>query len=329
MPGTPFEEADLEMALWWALEYDPLVELRAISDRNRSVPPNPFGIHDGDALRAKVVALPTPELAEVLDRYSLSSALTAGLSMVCQAPEFDAILDPPDAPDHIDSEPLVRAIVAATLHAASASAGFGLPGSIRDDLLDAVRDALGGNVRSGGAIMSRALIELAMRAGGSRWVDHNRMGWTTSAAPAAGDVLKYLARGAGIRDYIADRITSLTGPVVVLAHSLGGIAALELLAARPLRQVTHLITVGSQAPFLYELDALPTLPYPLPLPASVPRWTNIYDRRDLLGYRGSGLFGARIRDIEVDNRVPFPAAHSAYFSRDNKGFYDVLDGILR
>ncbi|MFD8819629.1 hypothetical protein ACFV23_51195, partial [Streptomyces sp. NPDC059627] len=111
-------------------------------------------------------------------------------------------------------------------------------------------------------------------------------------------------------------------PVVVLAHSLGGIAALDLLVLRPLPQVALLVTVGSQAPFLYELGALPSLEPGCPLPAHVPPWLNVYDRRDLLSYLGAGVFPGRVRDVALDSRQPFPLSHSAYWS--NPELYRVL-----
>jgi hypothetical protein len=86
------------------------------------------------------------------------------------------------------------------------------------------------------------------------------------------------------------------------------------------------VTVGSQAPLLYELNALPELAFGEGLPSSVPRWVNILDRRDLLAYGGSGVFPGRVEDRVVDNRAPFPRAHSAYFV--NPGFYAALDEVL-
>lgn len=74
------------------------------------------------------------------------------------------------------------------------------------------------------------------------------------------------------------------------------------------------MTVGSQAPFLYESGSLPTLEHPAPLPPHVPDWLNLYDRRDLLSYLGEGLFPGRVTDTPVDSRQPFPAAHSAYWT---------------
>ena len=119
---------------------------------------------------------------------------------------------------------------------------------------------------------------------------------------------------------------AVEAPVVLVAHSLGGIASVELLATRALPAVELLVTVGSQAPFLYELNALPTLPFGAELPPTVPRWVNVFDRRDLLGYTGAGVFPGRVEDREVDNRAPFPRSHSAYFA--NERFYAVLDEVL-
>ena len=64
------------------------------------------------------------------------------------------------------------------------------------------------------------------------------------------------------------------------------------------------------------------LRYPAPLPDHLPAWLNIYDRRDLLGYIGAQLFPGRVRDVEVDNRQPFPAAHSAYWA--NRTVYRTI-----
>jgi len=142
----------------------------------------------------------------------------------------------------------------------------------------------------------------------------------------------YLTRGDGIRGFIAQAIRAIEGPVVVVGHSLGGIASLEVLAAQHLASVELLITVGSQAPYLYELNALPTLPFGSPLPNTVPRWVNVFDRRDLLAFTGSNVFpkrlelGEPVEDREVDNRAPFPRSHSAYFG--NQRFYDLLDEVL-
>ena len=69
------------------------------------------------------------------------------------------------------------------------------------------------------------------------------------------DVSFYLQHGAAVRQFIAAQLRthSGSGKVVVLGHSLGGIAAVDLLADPTMTSATDkladlLITVGSQAP---------------------------------------------------------------------------------
>ena len=103
-------------------------------------------------------------------------------------------------------------------------------------------------------------------------------------------------------------------PVTLLTHSLGGIACVDLLASTPQAKVTGLITVGSQAPFLYEIDCLPCVRWGQKLPSGFPKWLNIYDERDLLSYIGEGVFPGQVQDFKVDNGQPFPESHSAYWT---------------
>jgi hypothetical protein len=223
---------------------------------------------------------------------------------------------------------LARAFVAeAQLRADDALGGIlPLDGSHRDDLVAAIVAELGGSDRGIASSAGRLGLNVALRLGASRPIERRRSAITEASAPAAGDVLMYLARGGPIRNFIADVVTGADAPVVLVGHSLGGVACIELLATRTLPSVELVITVGSQAPFLYELNALPTLPFGTALPPSVPRWVNIFDRRDLLAYVGAGVFPGRIEDREVDNGTPFPRSHSAYFA--NARFYAVLDEVL-
>lgn len=149
---------------------------------------------------------------------------------------------------------------------------------------------------------------------GSRYALRRRRALTDAAHPAAGDILKYLARGEDMRRGLRDLVAALEPPVVLLGHSLGGIISLDTLISGPLPGVELLITVGSQGPFLYETGALPSLAHPDPLPGHVPPWLNLYDRRDLLGYAAEPLFPGRAHDIATDSRQPFPVAHSAYWT---------------
>jgi pimeloyl-ACP methyl ester carboxylesterase len=160
----------------------------------------------------------------------------------------------------------------------------------------------------------------------ARRVDRCRRPLTEAAHPAAGDVLRYLARGEPFRAQLAALAVTLEPPVAFVGHSLGGIIALETLISRPLPMVRLVVTAGSQAPFLYETGALPTLAHPAPLPAHVPPWLNLYDPRDLLSYLGAELFPGRVEDHQVLSRQPFPAAHSAYWT--NPAVYRRVEAEL-
>jgi pimeloyl-ACP methyl ester carboxylesterase len=162
-------------------------------------------------------------------------------------------------------------------------------------------------------------------------------------------VIVYQARPRPIRDYIrgvvekasaAAKARGESGTVTVVAHSLGGIAAFDALIEKPDPTVRRLITVGSQVPLLYELDALSTLPLrrdrsgaviatPHELPNDFPKWLNVYDPRDFLSYRAEPVFGeVSVHDIEVDNALPFPEAHSGYWSNQTvwSSIFDRLKG---
>lgn len=148
-----------------------------------------------------------------------------------------------------------------------------------------------------------------------------RAGASRAIAPAVGDILHYQAVGQKVRDLIRVKIQSIPNDVFILAHSLGGIACFELMVeARresqdSLNMVKALITAGSQAPLLYEFDALQKLKKGEPLPVRFPQWLNLYDENDLLSYRADRLFNIKA-DKQVDSMLPPLEAHSAYWKLD-------------
>jgi hypothetical protein len=86
--------------------------------------------------------------------------------------------------------------------------------------------------------------------------------------------------------------------------------------------VALLVTVGSQAPFFYEVDALSSLQFGEPLPPHFPRWLNIYDLSDILSYEGKRIFPGRVDDVVVSSGQPFPRSHLAYW--DNAATWDAV-----
>ncbi len=148
------------------------------------------------------------------------------------------------------------------------------------------------------------------------------------ASPVAGDILWYQAHGAGLRREIARLAEgyAVAGPVVLVAHSLGGIACVDTLNLLAPRGVKLLITAGSQTSFLYEIGALVTRPLPPPprpplphrLPDTFPHWLNFYDPRDLLSYWVQPIFSTpgaveSPADHRLDNGFSFPGSHSGYW----------------
>jgi hypothetical protein len=215
---------------------------------------------------------------------------------------------------------LARALVAhaITISFAASDSGRDWPtGSERDALVNALSNAWGGEDRSvvGGIAswIGGRFERVALKIGTNK-IARKRGAISDATYPATGDILLYQVRGGGIRKFIEMAIHKTAKPLVLLTHSLGGIACVDLLAQKKLDGVVNLITVGSQAPLLYELNALWSLPYGDPLPASFPDWLNIYDKHDFLSYIGADLFPNRVTDVLVNNGQPFPQSHSAYWN---------------
>ncbi|MFF8291475.1 alpha/beta fold hydrolase [Streptomyces sp. NPDC016309] len=343
--GTPGPERvavreDDEDRLRWAMLYaDPFAELGAYALAERSSRPPapafvPGAVAPGDALLDLVgrlagsaavrtawdAAVPSVPLAGAVDALLAAPPLRRAAALA--APEGDAL-----------PRLTARALTAWALARAGRPAGE-VPVAARDDLVDTLTAELGGDVKGLGDALVAALgfsARLFERSVGSRMLVSRRAALSGRSVGFFGDIVSYLVRGRAVRDHVADTIRALPGPgpVVVLGHSLGGVIAVDLLTDPPDGvSVDLLVTAGSQAPLLYELDALPSRPYGSGLPTAFPRWLNVYDRRDLLSYLAAGAFGhdPRITDVEVDNGQPVSAAHSSYWA--NERFFQVLSTAL-
>jgi hypothetical protein len=140
---------------------------------------------------------------------------------------------------------------------------------------------------------------------------------SVGSLPFLGDILYYQKRGEEIRAMVEQAIAEADAPVVVLGHSLGGIVLVDLLTQDSPPHIDAIVTVGSQSPLFYAIDALDRMRRhddgPQPRPFSP--WLNIYDRADILSFVAARVFPGdrRIRDEEIASGVPFPSSHSAYF----------------
>jgi hypothetical protein len=325
--GIDAEPEDEELALWDLLYRDPLWELRILATSGSAAGELPPGRQPpGDRLDAAVQGLePSAELTAALDSAGMAGTFwSAKATVASSAPYRQALAR---AGDDLAALRLAvaRAVVAEALAEQAEKDGTDTPvvpdAAARDRVVLLTTDALGGSGRGVPGVVLAPVRGLALRMATAK-ARRRRGALTDATYPGAGDILLYQARGDRIRARIAAKVAAATEPVVLLTHSLGGIAAVDLLASQPLPQVRLLVTVGSQAPFLYEIGALWSLGHNDRLPSHVPAWLNIYDPRDLLSYVGAPLFPGRVEDVMVNNKQPFPQSHSAYWS--NPKVWDAI-----
>lgn len=303
-------EEDDEAAVWERLYRDPEAELALAATLGTSGAIPPGAAFPDEEFRERLAALAARD-------GSVAPELGPGLGARASALARSPLLSPAaEALDREELAPLLaRALAAAVIGAALAEdAPVLCDGTTRDAAVDRIARELGatepGSTRGPvGRLIGRPVLRL-----GSRYAVRRRRALTGAVHPAAGDVLTFLVRGGPLCTALRELVAAVEPPVVLLGHSLGGIIALDTLIEAPLPGVRLLVTVGSQGPFLYETGALPHLDHPEPLPAHVPGWLNIHDRRDLLGFAAAPVFPGRAEDIATDNRQPFPVAHSAYWS---------------
>lgn len=313
---------DADASAWELLYADPLAELRLAAAGGSppgSVPPHQT---PADAtIRSRLAEL-TADPGELETVLCLTANSHAG-------PATRALLDAPElsrAAAAVDADTLAdltaRALVAHLLATASESGDPLCPTAhLRDTAVDTLTVRLGGRPRGSDRGPARFLLR-AVTPIASRAVVRRRESITRAAHPAAGDILRYLARGEPHRAHLADLVRAQPSPVVLLCHSLGGIIAVDALVEHDLPAVSLLVTAGSQAPFLYETGALPSLHYPQPLPHSFPVWLNIHDPRDLLAFAAQPLFPAHATDVPLPSGQPFPHSHSAYWT--NPALYEAV-----
>ncbi|NEQ10321.1 MAG: hypothetical protein F6K37_31610 [Moorea sp. SIO4E2] len=316
------EEEDQTIILWQELYRNPLYELGLLSFKPRTGgDSNPFGEQPGDQLHDRLLDLiPTGKLQEKLQAAGIAEGFDQARRHVTSSAVYQQVLDQVSDSDGEDGDTITRAIARAIIAQAMFDCqqqnqdSIILPNpELRDQLVRSLSNALGKEEDLGlGDWIQKPLSLLAGPA--TAWVRSKRGAITEANTPTPGDIILYQSRGQQIRDFIQKTIEEAEPPVVILAHSLGGIACVDLLVNQPMAQVTLLITVGSQAPFLYEINALYSLEFGQPLPDFFPEWLNIYDLRDFLSYIGATLFPNKVQDVLVDSKQPFPQAHSAYWT---------------
>lgn len=322
---TPEEES---IRFWKALYSDPFYEMRLLGLRPlQDEVLVPGSMPPAKQLEVRVEALPnSADLKETLNRLGVALVFEEACEIVTGSDSrpYERLLETASSNLSEDYAAIARAIVSVSRILCKERELYPwllVDDQLRDEAVDAIQQTLSaGEAPMGLTEWAADLFKGAALDFGTNQIRRRRGAILDGAYPFAGDILVYQAKGQQIRQFIRDQVLNekVESPVVLLAHSLGGIACVDLLIEEDLTQkVSALITVGSQAPFFYEIGALQTCAYGDSLPEHFPkRWLNIYDLRDFLSYvgDGEGLFPGRIKDVAVDNNQPFPEAHGAYWA---------------
>lgn len=315
---SPLRESEVtwsnaERAVWARLYDDPLFEIRpavlAAPGSASSVSPRVL-----DLLRSRIRKLPDePVIQELAPSGELGDHLREAVTEVLRSEEFTAAL--PFLAARASHDLVARCLTAVHIRVRESDDDTVLVSAVeRDALWRAIEKCLG-SAPLGLGDRTRTVAWSTAQHMARPVVRRHRERILTRATPALGDILLYQSRGKPLRTFLAERVRETAGPVVLLGHSLGGVACFESLVAHDLPNVRLLVTVGSQVPYLYGLDALATHRLGAALPEHFrARWVNVVDREDLLAFPAEDHFAGRVTDVEVDTREPFPRAHGSYWT---------------
>lgn len=317
--------------LWKKLYEDPLYEIRLLSLRPiRGQAAVPGKLTPSQELRNRVQQLTVSQMLQTqLEKAGIAEVFDQARMAVTKSKPYATLVETASRPLDEDYAALARATVAKAIELCDyqfINPPICFDADLRDETVDLINRELTQNIQSRGVIGDwvNQLFKGPNELFDQYILQRKRGALTNFAYPFSGDILYYQAKGKNIRNFIQEQVENVEPPVVLLAHSLGGIACVDLLVEQNLPQVQLLVTIGSQAPFLYEIDALQSLSYGDSLPKHFPKWLNIYDLRDILSYVGDcpGLFLGKIRDVQVDNKQPFPESHGAYWY--NSATWDAI-----
>jgi hypothetical protein len=165
-----------------------------------------------------------------------------------------------------------------------------------------------------------------------------------------GDVLVYQRHRAEIQArvrVVIDAVDPGLGrdadhPIDVVAHSLGGVIAVDMATDDEPLWIRQLVTFGSQAPFFHVCDPRggELKPYGgtglVSLPPSLAAWTNLWEPMDVVAFIAAKVFqlpdGSSPRDLAVPHLVSSGLwTHSSYWNLDSvaQDIATALGGVGR
>lgn len=328
-------QPDENIIRWAQLYQDPLYELRLLSlktPEERDFTPGQE--EPSQKLDRRVQQFePSDELQAKLKECGIADVFAKARQNVIESPAYQEALDTISDTLTEYRDAIARAIIAESIAICGKQEKFAPilnDSALREDVVISLSSEIYYAEAAIGDWLKEQLAKL-LQPPATGYLKRKRGVISDVTYQAVGDILLYQGRGQKIRDLIFSYIKDAEPPVVLLAHSLGGIACVDLLVEQLLneekviKKVELLITVGSQAPYFYEVNALQSLEFNSDrnqrLPKGFPEWLNIYDLQDFLSYIGGNIFPS-VQDILVDNQQPFPQSHSAYWS--NKATWKAI-----
>ena len=307
-------QPDENIIRWAQLYQDPLYELRLLSlktPEERDFTPGQE--EPNEKLDRRVQQFePSDELQAKLKECGIADVFAKARQNVIESPAYREALDTISDTLTEYRDAIARAIIAESIAICEEQEEFAPilnDSALREDVVISLSSEIYYAEAAIGDWLKEQLAKL-LQPPATGYLKRKRGVISDVTYPAVGDILLYQGRGQKIRDLIFSYIKDAEPPVVLLAHSLGGIACVDLLVEQILKEeeviqkVELLITVGSQAPYFYEVNALQSLEFNSDrnqrLPKGFPEWLNIYDLQDLLSYIGGNIFH-RVQDILVDN----------------------------
>ncbi|MBE9230725.1 hypothetical protein IQ231_03215, partial [Cuspidothrix issatschenkoi LEGE 03284] len=296
-------QPDENIIRWAQLYQDPLYELRLLSlktPEERDFTPGQE--EPSKKLDTRVQQFePSDELQAKLRECGIANVFADARQNVIKSPAYQEALETISDTLTEYRDAIARAIIAESIAICEKKEEFApilTNSTLRDDVVTSLSSEIYYAEAAIGDWLKEQLAKL-LQPPATGYLKRKRGVISDVTYPAVGDILLYQGRGQKIRDLIYKYIKDAEPPVVLLAHSLGGIACVDLLVEQLLneekviKKVELLITVGSQAPYFYEVNALQSLEFNSDrnqrLPNGFPEWLNIYDLQDFLSYIGGNI----------------------------------------
>lgn len=204
--GGGTRDEDAEIGLWGILYDDPWYELRLLGLQRASAPGLGRGPTPSEQFLDEITEYaPSPALTEALDARGLAGDFAQALRTAVRAPEVRDAAATADADGFEHRAAFARAVLALTLSLAE-DRGVEVSGLVRDELLA----SLGGELATEGRSLQGKVWKVAL-AGGARWARKRRGKLGDAGLPAMGDILRYQARGQGVRDQIKRTLENTPG----------------------------------------------------------------------------------------------------------------------